>query len=274
MGGRRLGAVATLVVLLWSAAGGDVRAEEELPRQLAGVGVEERLGALLDPETPFVDHTGKAVKLGDFLGGEVPVLLTLNYYRCKMLCNLQLNAVVEGLKGLEWKPGENFRMVTISIDPREGWELARDKRANYLKDLGRGDVDWTFLVGKEQDIRTVAASVGFNYKYDEEQDQYAHTAAIFFLSPEGKVSRYLYGIDYPSQNLKFALMEASEGRVGSTVDKVILSCFHYDASLGAYGPFAFGIMRLGGIFTAIVLFGWLGVMFARDRLRRRAEDEI
>lgn len=271
MDARRL--IATVALLV--ASTGDVRAEEQLPRQLEGVGVEERLGALLDPETPFTDHTGKAVKLGDYFDDEVPVLLTLNYYRCKMLCNLQLNAVIEGLRGLEWKPGENFRIVTISIDPREGWELGRDKRASYLRELGRGDdLDWSFLVGKDEEIRKVAASVGFNYKYDEEQDQYAHTAAIFFLSPEGKVSRYLYGIDYPSQSLKFALMEASEGRIGSTVDKVILSCFHYDASIGAYGPFAFGIMRLGGIVTAIALFGWLAVMFARDRLRRRAEDGI
>ncbi|GMV42726.1 MAG: photosynthetic protein synthase I [Myxococcales bacterium] len=263
---------ALLATLALSA--GQVRAEETLPRELEGVGVEERLGAMIDPDLPFTDHTGARVTLGKYLDDGIPVLLTLNYYRCKMLCNLQLNAVVEGLKGLEWKPGENFRIVTISIDPREGWELGRDKRASYLETLGRGEVDWSFLVGRDEDVRTVARTVGFSYKYDQEQDQYAHTAAIFFLSPEGKVSRYLYGVDYPSQSLKFALMEASEGRIGTTIDKVILSCFHYDSSIGAYGPFAFGIMRLGAALTATLLIGWLGVMFARDRLRRRAEDGI
>jgi protein SCO1/2 len=268
----RFARLLALAALALVAAAPAAQAEEALPKQLEGVNIEERLGALVDPELTFTDHTGKSVKLGDYLDQDVPVLLTLNYYRCKMLCSLQLNAVVEGLRGLEWKPGQNFRMVTVSIDPRESWELARDKRASYLKSLDRGEVDWSYLVGEEPQIQQLARTVGFSYRYDEEQDQYAHGAAIFFLSPEGKVSRYLYGIDYPSQSLKFALMEAADGRIGSTVDKVLLSCFHYDSSLGAYGPFAFGIMRLGGIVTAIALFGWLSFMWARDRYRQRAED--
>ena len=253
---------------------GRLRAEEALPKQLEGVTVDERLGAMLDPDLTFTDHEGNRVRLGKYFGDGIPVLLTLNYYRCKMLCSLVLNGVVTGLRGLEWKPGENFRIVTLSIDPRETVEIAKGKRQSYIDSLDRGDdVDWTFLVGDEAQIRSVADTVGFRYRYDAEQDQYAHPAVIFFVSPEGKVSRYLYGIDFPSQDMKFALMEASEGRVGSTVDRIILSCFHYDATLGKYGPFAFGFMRLGGMLTAVLLGGWLAFMWIRERLRRRASED-
>lgn len=251
-----------------------LHAEEELPKQLDGVTVDEKLGSMLDLDLTFTDHEGNHVRLGKYFGDGIPVLLTLNYYRCKMLCSLELNGVVDGLRGLEWKPGKNFRVVTMSIDPRETVEIAKGKRQSYIDSLGRGDdVDWTFLVGDEAQIRSVAGAVGFRYRYDAEQDQYAHPAVIVFVSPEGKVSRYLYGINFPSQDMKFALMEASEGRVGSTVDRIILSCFHYDATLGKYGPFAFGFMRLGGMLTVVLLGGWLAFMWIRERLRRRASED-
>lgn len=235
--------------------------------------VVEKLNESLDLELPFIDHDGKPVKLADFFDGERPVLLTLNYYRCKMLCNLQLNALTKGLKGLDWAPGENFKIVTVSIDPRETADLAKSKRQSHLGELGHGDdVDWNFLVGTEQNIGKLADTVGFGFRYDPEQDQYAHVPAIFFVSPEGRVARYLYGLEYVPRDLKFALVEASEGRVGSTIDKILLSCFHYDETIGAYGPFAFGIMRIGAALAVLVLGSMLIVFWKRERTQMRTKE--
>lgn len=246
----------------------EAEAEEQRPPALKSVSIEEHLGNVLDLDLSFTDHQGREVVLRDFFKGGKPVLLTLNYYRCAMLCNLQLNALVESLGGMEWVPGDQFRILTLSIDPNEGPDLARGKRTSYLNSLGRGEVDWTFLVGGEENIKKVADTVGFSYVYDPKTNEFAHPAAAFFLSPTGTVSRYLYGIQYKSRDIKFALVEASEGRLGSPVDKLILSCFHYDSSRGAYGPFAFGIMRLGGVVTMVVLGGALVVMWRRERRNR------
>jgi protein SCO1/2 len=246
-------------------------AAEPVPAALRGVGVDERLGASIDRQLAFTDHNGRAVKIGDYLGDGKPVLLTLNYYMCPTLCNLQLNALNDGLRALSWAPGDKYRIVTVSIDPREGPELAKGKRGMYLESLGRGEVDWTFLVGTEQNIRALADQVGFRYEYDAKQDQYGHALVLTFLSPEGMVARYLYGMEYSARDLKFALMEASEGRLGSPADKLILSCFHYDATLGAYGPFAMGIMRLGGLLTVLGMAVAGLVLWTKDRARRLKE---
>jgi protein SCO1/2 len=237
------------------------------------IDVEEHLSEPLERGLSFRDHEGAAVTLGDYFDGERPVLLTLNYYRCPVLCNIQLNALTESLARLSWTPGdENFRVVTVSIDPREGPELAAHKRASHLEALGKGEnVDWAFLTGDAAQIRLLAAQVGIGYAYDNEQDQYAHPPVIVFLSPDGKVMRYLYGLTYEPRDLQFGLIEAAQGRVGSTMDQLILSCFHYDASIGKYGPFAFGIMRVGGALTVIGIGIFLGVWWRRDRLRSERE---
>ncbi|MCB1153715.1 SCO family protein [bacterium] len=240
------------------------KAEEPLPNQLEGVAIQEHLGEQLDLSIPFTDHNGQAVTLKNYVRGDLPVILTLNYYECPMLCTLVLNSLTKSLGGMDWAPGQNFRIVTISIDPNETPKLAAKKRASHLEELGLGDADWSFLVGTKENIDRVAETVGFGYKYDEDQDQYAHPAAIFFLSPEGKVSRYLYGLDYKPRDVKFALVESSEGRVGSPVDKLVLSCFHYDSSIGAYGPFAFGMMRVGGVVTVVVMAVMLGFFWRRE----------
>lgn len=250
---------------------GEVRAQpvDRLPEQLDGVTVTEKLGKQADLDAKFFDHRGEVVRLRDYLDGERPVLLTLNYYRCATLCNIQLNALTRALRELEWAPGENYRVVTVSIDHREKPELARSKRRSQLKALDRGDVDWSFLVGDERQVRRITGSVGFGYRYDPEQDQWAHPAVLVFLSPGGKIVRYIYGLEFRARDLKFAIMEAGEGRIGSTVDRLILSCFHYDATVGRYGPFAFGIMRLGGVATVLLLGIFLALMWRRERSRRR-----
>ncbi|KIG15025.1 SCO1/SenC family protein [Enhygromyxa salina] len=247
---------------------GDARAGKNLSPEANEIAVDEMLGGRLDMDLAFVDHNGKSVKLGDYFDGERPVLLTLNYFRCPTLCSLQLNGLTRTLNQFDWQPGDEYRIVTVSIDPREGPELAASKRASHLEELGVQDLDWSFLTGDAAQIRMLAAQLGIGYAYDAEQDQYAHPAVLMFASPEGKVARYLYGLEYQPSDVKFALIEASEGRVGSPVDKLILSCFHYDASLGEYGPFAMGIMRLGGAFMVLIVGIPLVFVWRRERRRR------
>lgn len=241
------------------------------PADLEGVDVVERLGEDIDLSLAFVDENGNDVTLQDYFGDEKSVILTLNYYNCPMLCSMQLNALIEGLKELAWDPGDNYRMVTISIDPREGPDLAAAKREAYLEALDRGmDVDWVFLTGEEENIRAIAEQVGFGYRYVREIDEYAHAAAIFVLSPEGRISRYLYGLQYRAFDLRMAILEAAEGRIGTTIDRILLSCFHYDSSSNSYSVFAFGVMRIAGVLTLIILGGVLGLLWMRDIRRRLA----
>ena len=250
---------------------GEARNGRLLSPEANEVSVEEMLNGELDMDLRFVDHDGNEVRLGDYFDGDRPVLITLNYFRCPTLCNLQLNSLTRTLEGFsesaDWLPGKQYRIVTVSIDPRETPELAAKKRQTHLETLGQGEVDWNFLTGDALQVRMLAASLGIGYAYDAEQDQYAHPAVLMFVSPEGKVARYLYGLEYQPSDVKFALMEAADGRVGSPVDKLILSCFHYDASLGEYGPFAMGIMRLGGV--GIVLIVGIPMVFIWRRERRR-----
>ncbi|HCH61576.1 MAG: hypothetical protein CL927_12565 [Deltaproteobacteria bacterium] len=241
------------------------RPASDMPEEMAAVAVDEHLDAQVDLSLRFNSHTGESVTLESLLTGDIPTLLTLNYYTCETLCSLQLNAVLEGLKALDWVAGEQFRIVTVSIDPNEDPELARTKRASYLEALDKGDVEWHFLTGDQAAITSLAETVGFRYSYDEATGQFAHPAVVSFLSPEGRVARYIYGVVYGARDLKFALIESAAGRVGSPAEKLILSCFRYDESLGKYTPFAFGVMRLGGVFTMFAM-GLLGIVLWRREL--------
>lgn len=250
-----------------SAEQGPAGSNQVLAPAMHGIDVEEHGGLEVDGGLRFVDHTGAPVTLGDYFDGKRPVLVTMNYFRCPVLCNVQLNELTETLRAFDWTPGdEHFRIVTVSIDPRETPELAGQKRASHLKALDRGDaVDWAFLTGDALNIRLLAAQLGISYTYDPEQDQYAHPAVVAFLSPTGKIARYVYGLSYQTNDLKFGLIEASEGRVGTTLDRIILSCFHYDATLGRYGPFAFGLIRIAGAVTVLLIGTALVVYWRRER---------
>ena len=242
-----------------------VFAVEEVPPELQGIDVVEKLGDHIDPTLQFVDQDGETVALGDYLDGETPVLLTLNYYRCETLCSIQLNALMTGLHELEWTPGDEFRIVTVSVDPREDAEMADGKRDAYLETYGRGDVDWHFLTGDSASIKALADSVGFGFKYDAATDQFAHPAAFMFLSGDGKVARYLYGLDVSERDLRFALIEAAEGRVGSPVDRIVLSCFRYDHVDGEYSPAAFGVMRVAGALSVVGIGSLTFMLFRREK---------
>lgn len=260
--------------LLLLAVPASAQLADQVPEALEEVGVEEHLGAKLPLDARFQDSSGEWVELGDLFSRDVPVILTLNYYRCPMLCGLMLNGLVDGLEDLRWSPGVEFDMVTISINPLETPELAAAKKQNYLKRLqrptaGRG---WHFLTGQELEIDRVAEAVGFSYAYDPATDEYAHAAVIMVITPDGRVARYLYGIEYPAKRLRLALLEASEGSIGSPLDQLILYCYHYDPTSRRYSPVAMNIMRVGGTATALILGISLGALWFREWRRRRTTD--
>lgn len=243
---------------------------EPLPKELEGVGVDEKLDARIPLDLEFTDDLGRQVRLGDYFKNGKPVILTLNYYRCPMLCTLVLNGYVEGLKPLDWYPGGEFTTVTVSIDPRETPTLARQKKQNYLEEYGKSlaDKGWHFLVGSPESVKRLTDAVGFRYTYDADTDQYAHAAVLVALTPDGRVSRYLYGVKFEPQTLRLALVEASEGKIGSALDQLILYCYHYDPSTGTYAPAALKIMRFGAVLTTLVLAVVLGTFWAREFRRR------
>ena len=228
---------------------------EPVPKALAHVGVDEKPNAALPLQLVFKDEAGRDVALGSYFRPGHPVLLTLNYFRCPMLCTLELNGLVEGMKGLAWTPGDEFTVVTVSFDPRETPDLARAKRASYLEQLGRPSAHdgWHFLTGSQASIDALTRAVGFSYQYDKETDQYGHAAVVMMATPEGRLARYLYGVAFEPATLKLGLLEASQGKIGSTWERFILYCYHYDANEGRYALAAMSIMRAGGALTAIVL---------------------
>lgn len=244
--------------------------QSTLPNELEGVSITEHLNDQVPLDLAFKDENGKDVKLGDYFSKGKPVILTMNYYKCPMLCTLQLNGMIEGLQDMEWLPGDKFEIVTVSINPSETPTLARLKKQNYMQEYGRPEAagGWHFLTGAEENIQKLADTVGFGFKWNEETQQYAHTAALFILTPEGKISRYLYGIIYDAQTIRLSLVEASEGKVGSTFDRILLTCFHYSASEGRYAIAAMGLMRIGGLLTVIIVGSVLITFWLRDARRK------
>jgi protein SCO1/2 len=247
--------------------------QEPLPGELEGVGVIQMPGAKLPLDLPFVDDEGRTVRLGDYFGKGRPVLLNLGYYRCPMLCNLVLNGVVEGLKPLSFNPGAEFEIVVVSIDPNETPQLAAAKKQSYLESYERAGVGggWHFLTGAEAPIKALADSVGFKYKYDAGSNQYAHSAAMFVVTPDGKLSRVLSGIQYNARTLRLALAEASEGKIGSPIDQVLLFCFHFDSVTGRYALAATQLMKAGGALTVVAVAAFLSLFWVREHRRRKAE---
>ena len=251
---------------------------EPLPKRLQGVDVVEHLDVELPRGVEFKDETGRRVRLGDYFDGKKPVILTLNYSSCPMLCSLILNGLTLGLKDVTWTAGRDFRIVTISIDPKETPETAARTKERYESFYGRPEAreGWHVLSGSEESIHAVADAVGFRYGYNEERKEYVHPAAFAMVTPDGRIARYLYGIEFQPKTLSLSLVEASEGKLSSTVDRLILYCFHYDSSEGRYAPVAINIMRLGGALTALLLAGFLIVMWTAElgtRRRQRAAAE-
>jgi len=231
------------------------------------IDVIENLGAYIPLDTIFIDESGSEVELRTFFSKEIPTVLTLNYFECPMLCTLVLNGLAESLKNLTLNAGDDFQVITIDINPNEKTLFANQKKKNYIRGFGLENMknDWHFLTGNQESIKKVADSIGYIYYYDKQRDEYMHPAAITLLSSEGKISRYLYGIEYPVKDLKLGILEASEGKIGSTLDKIILYCYHYDPYKNTYTIFATNVMRLGGIFTIIFLCIMLASYWKNDK---------
>ena len=243
----------------------------DLPKELDGVAVVEHRNEMLPLDLEFVDESGATVRLGDYFGGDRPVLLTLNYYGCPMLCGLQLNGMVDAFRQMDWIPGEQFEVVTVSIDPRETPKLAELKKQNYLNAYGKPEAaaGWHFLTGRQPQIDSLAAATGFEYEYLEESGEYSHAAVAYVATPEGRLSRYLYGVVYEPKTLRFSLVEAGEGRIGTALDQILLYCFHYDASAGRYTPVVMNIMRTGALLSAVILAALLSAFWFWEQRRKR-----
>jgi protein SCO1/2 len=239
---------------------------------LKKVDIEQRLGNQIPLDLRFRDETGREVRLGEYFGKGRPVALTLVYYECPMLCNQVLNGAVGAFQALSFTAGKEFEVVTVSFDPREGPELAAKKKETYLRRYKRegAEAGWHFLTGDKASIDALADAVGFRYVWDEQSQQFAHASAVMVATPQGKLSHYFYGIDYAPRDLRLALVEASEGKVGSPVDSLILFCYHYDPASGRFAP-VMGVLRAAGVLT---VFGVVGLVAYLIRKTRRREEEL
>jgi protein SCO1/2 len=265
-----LPAAALMVAAGTAAAGPDPEPPAPPPPD---VRIEQRLGEKVPQELTFRDDEGRVVRLGQYFGDK-PVVLVLAYYGCPRLCNEVLNDLVKGLGGVPFTAGKDFQVVIVSFDTREGGKpkLVADKKRAYAEAYGRPDSEagWHFLTGEQPEIDALKAAVGFKTVYDPKRDEFAHDSAVMVLSPDGKVSRYLFGLGYSPRDLRLALVESSQGKVGTPVDHFMLLCFHYDASSGKYSATVMRLLRLGGVLTvaAIVLF-WLASAWRGRRNARR-----
>lgn len=243
---------------------------ERTPKRMEGVDVAERLGTKVTAHLAFKDDHGQDRVLSEALSSGLPTLVTMNYSDCPMLCSMQLNALVASMKQVDLDLGRDYRIVTVSLDPKDTPEKVARMKARYLSQYGRPEADsgWTFLTGSDANIRAVAREFGFTYNYNEKRDEYVHPAAFAVLTPSSVVARYLYGLEYHPKTLRLSLVEASEGKVGNSMDRLILFCFHYDATEGKYAPVAMNIMRLSGGAGALALGGMLTGLWRAERKRK------
>lgn len=248
--------MASLLLGLMSVpAAGQILADE-LPAELDGVGIVQRLDAPVPLDLAFVDHTGKDVVLRDLIVGDRPIILTLNYYNCPMLCSLTLNGMVDGLREVDLDLGVDYDIVTVSINPDEGPKLATQNRKGYLASLGKDvpESAWSFLTGTQENIEALAKGVGFGYRFDERSGEYAHTASITFVTPDGRISKYMNDVVFPPRDMRLAIVDASQGRVGSLIDTLLLfNCFQWDPEAGSYVASAWKIMRFGAALTVVLI---------------------
>jgi len=242
----------------------------ERPPILETVGVDEHLGRNIDLNLTFIDENGQSVALKDFFHKGRPVILDLVYYACPQLCNLILNGQTAAMKEIPWTPGDQYEVVTITIDPKETIDLAQKKKAVQLGSFAKPAPGWHFLCDKDGNAKKLAEQIGFHYRYDSKQAQFAHAAAIFILTPEGRIARYLYGVRFRTMDMRFALAEASENRTTMTVEKILLFCYQYDPGKHAYVLFATNFMRAGGALTVLLVAFFLYRMLRMEKRRAAA----
>lgn len=236
------------------------------PPRLENVGIDQHLDAQVPPGLSFRDESGMAVHLGDYFGSK-PLILNLVYYNCTMLCGEALAGLASAMRLVKFDVGNQFDVITVSFDPRETPEMAAAKKLDYVKRYGRPNAaaGWHFLTGDADSINALTKTVGFQYQYDEKSHQYAHATAIMVLTPQGRISRYFYGVDFPPKDLRLGLVEASENKIGNPVDAVLLYCYHYDPQTGKYGAMVGNILKLAAGATILLLGGLLWILWRLDR---------
>ncbi|MCW5980692.1 MAG: SCO family protein [Bryobacteraceae bacterium] len=259
--------VAGRLLAIGLAASAALVAQTALPEPLRNVGIDQRLNQQTPLDLIFRDETGRQVALREYFNGK-PVILSLVYYHCPMLCGMATDGLVSTLRAVPLNIHRDFQIVTVSFDPDEKPALAAEARSRTLARFKRpgAELGWHFLTGDEPAIRSLAEAVGFRYAPDG-NGEFAHATAIMILTPDGRIARYLYGVEYPPRDLRLALVEASAGKIGSRVDQLLLYCFHYDPSFGRYSFVVMNVIRILGVATVLLLGGFIAQMFWRDRRR-------
>jgi protein SCO1 len=263
------GSIGLAVVLLASSAFAQMMSKGIMsppanarPPKLGNVGIEQHLDAQVPPDLTFRDDTGKIVKLGDYFGRK-PIILDLAYYNCTMLCGEVLLGLTGAMKMVSFNVGDEYDVITVSFNPKETPELAAAKKKDYVQRYGRPGAEqgWHFLTGQPDAINALTKAVGFQYQYDPKINQYAHATAIMVLTPQGKISRYFYGVDFPPKDLRLGLIEASQNKIGNPVDAILLYCYHYDPATGKYGAIVTNILQLGAGITILIVGVMLLILF-------------
>jgi protein SCO1/2 len=254
------------VTLLITIVASTAFADQDRPAALQDVGIDQRLNEQAPLDLVFRDETGRSVKLGDYFGDK-PVILSLVYYECPMLCTLTLNGLVRSMRVLPFNVGERYTVVTVSFNPHETSSLAAAKKKEYMAHYARpgGEAGWHFLTGDESSIQKLTQAVGFHYHYDAPSGQYAHATGLVILTPQGRIARYFYGVEFSPRDLRLALDEASANKIGSPVEAMLLFCFHYDPMTGKYGLAITRVIQLAGAGTVLLLGGFMAVMLWRER---------
>jgi protein SCO1 len=270
-----LALVVTICALPTSAQMADP-SSDRLPPQLGDVGIEQKLGEQVPLHFPFRDETGRTVVLGDYFQNSKPVILSLVYFNCPMLCSQVLAEMAHALRRLKFDAGKQFEIVTVSFDPRETPQMASEAKSKYLAMYGRHGAEsgWHFLTGEQSSITALSNAVGFHYSWDAQTKQFAHATGIMLLTPEGRVAQYYYGARYFPSDLRLGLIEASHNRIGTLADQIVLYCYHYDPRTGRYGAIVFRVMQVSAAFTLLILGSLLAFLFFTDpnRRQRRSTD--
>lgn len=244
------------------------------PALLRDVGLDQRLGERVALDAVFYDEAGKTVRLADYFGA-TPVVLVLNYFQCPRLCPLVLDGLTRSLQALAFSIGEQFQVITVSIDARDTPAVAAAQKTRYVRRYGRpgAAAGWHFLTGVAAEIERLARSVGFRYTYDAHADQFVHAAGIMILTPQGKLARYFYGLDYAPRALRLGLVEAAANTIGSPVDRLLLFCYHYDPATGSYSLVIMNVVRLAGAATVLGVGVLMGILFYRERRKSAATTD-
>lgn len=225
---------------------------------LTEIGIDQKLNTVLPLDLEFRDEAGNSVRFGDYFKGK-PVVLSLVYYECPMLCSMTLNGLLKSLRAVPFDVGKDFEVVTVSFEPRDTPAIAAAKKRSYVEEYGRPGAErgWHFLTGNEDSIRSLTDAAGYRYKYDTHTRQWAHVSAILVVTPDGRVSQYLHGIEFSSRDLRLSLVQASQNRIGTVVDRVLLYCYHYDPATGKYGFVIMNVIRVAGALTVLLIAAFI-----------------